>query len=133
MGQLHSIYGLHIGITYVIEIIGYSTFLRYIYSALKGGFIMKLRAGEKGDLIRDIQNSLVMLGYNPGPANGIFSENTKKAIARLQKDKHFEDDGMVGPNTLKTLGIKAGLHIPKPARKTRRGLISKSKGNTYRR
>jgi peptidoglycan hydrolase-like protein with peptidoglycan-binding domain len=94
---------------------------------------MKLRVGEKGDLIRDLQNSLLMLGYNPGPVNGIFSESTKKAIIRLQKDKNFQDDGMVGPNTLKALGIKAGLHIPRPARKTRRGLNSKNKGNIHRR
>lgn len=94
---------------------------------------MKLKVGEKGDLIRDIQNSLMSLGYNPGPIDGIFSDKTKKAIIRLQKDKNFQDDGMVGPNTLKALGIKAGLHIPKPARKTRRGLISKNRGNLHRR
>jgi peptidoglycan hydrolase-like protein with peptidoglycan-binding domain len=89
---------------------------------------MKLRIGEKGDLVRNLQNRLWELGYNPGPIDGIFCRETRKAISRFQKDKSFEADGMVGPLTLDALGLKTELHAPKPNRKTRRGIFTPNKG-----
>ena len=89
---------------------------------------MKLRIGEKGDLVRDLQNRLWDLGYDPGPIDGTFSRETRKAISKFQKDKRFGADGMVGPLTLTALGFETELHAPKPKRKTRRGFFTPNKG-----
>ncbi len=63
------------------------------------------KAGSRGDEVRQIQKKLKELGYDPGQVDGIYGENTKKAVIAFQKAKGLNPDGIAGSQTLKALGI----------------------------
>ena len=63
------------------------------------------KVGSRGDEVRQIQKKLKELGYDPGQVDGIYGENTKKAVIAFQKAKGLNPDGIAGPQTLKALGI----------------------------
>ena len=63
------------------------------------------KVGSRGDEVRQIQKKLKELGYDPGQVDGIYGENTKKAVIAFQKAKGRNPDGIAGPQTLKALGI----------------------------
>ena len=52
-----------------------------------------------------LQQSLNKLGYNCGNADGIFGNNTKKAVLAFQQDHGLEYDGIVGNNTWSELEL----------------------------
>jgi len=47
----------------------------------------------------DIQRSLKVLGYEPGPLDGIRGRMTIRAVMAFQADKGLQVDGIVGPRT----------------------------------
>ncbi len=49
--------------------------------------------------VKDIQQALKELGYDPGPIDGIRGRKTLKAIKAFQQDKSLVVDGLVGPKT----------------------------------
>lgn len=51
----------------------------------------------------DIQRRLKELGYNPGPIDGIPGRLTQAAVRAFQAWAGLEQDGIVGPLTLKSL------------------------------
>lgn len=63
------------------------------------------KVGSRGDEVRQIQTKLKEKGYDPGAVDGIFGENTRKAVIAFQRDYGLTQDGIAGPNTLKALGI----------------------------
>lgn len=65
-----------------------------------------LRQGSRGTDVRDLQLSLLRLGYNPGPADGIFGFKTKQAVIMFQRDNGLTADGIVGPLTWHVLQTK---------------------------
>ena len=71
----------------------------------------KLRLGE-GDpgLVRQLQESLVTAGYDPGSADGTFGPATEAAVTAFQQDNGLSADGVVGPETAAALNsaIAAG-------------------------
>lgn len=81
---------------------------------------MRLRVGERGDLVRDLQYKLKDFGYYPGPIDGVFSQNTKWAVFRFQKDRNIKTDGTVKSMTLNALGLNPELQEPKFKRETRK-------------
>jgi len=87
---------------------------------------MYLRIGSKGDLVRELQSKLKELGFDPGPIDGIFGNRTRKAVVKFQENKKLEAVGIVGPITLKALGIKAELPTPELERKQFRALLLKN-------
>lgn len=87
---------------------------------------MYLRVGSKGDLVRELQSKLKELAFDPGPIDGIFGNRTRKAVVKFQESKKLEADGIVGPITLKALGIKAELPTPELERKQFRALLLKN-------
>lgn len=53
----------------------------------------------------DVQKRLKQLGYNPGPLDGIFGRQTKKAVADYQRGHVYgiKYPGTIGPKTLAAL------------------------------
>lgn len=53
--------------------------------------------------ILDIQKRLLALGFDPGPLDGIRGRQTIAAVERYQRANHLAVDGLVGPQTLRSL------------------------------
>ncbi len=62
-----------------------------------------VKYGAKGNITKWIQNKLNSLGYNCGVADGIFGNNTKQVVMKLQQSRGLSVDGIVGKNTWKAL------------------------------
>lgn len=59
-------------------------------------------AMSKGE-IRNVQEKLILLGYEPGGIDGVMGGKTRKAVKAFQKDAEIRADGIVGPKTLAML------------------------------
>lgn len=72
------------------------------------------------DYIASLQQDLKALGYDPGPANGTYSPQTRSAVMRFQQAKGIYTDGCLGPITEQSIrkAIKAREELQKntPAR-----------------
>lgn len=62
---------------------------------------------KKNQTIKKVQQMLKTLKYYKGSANGKFNYNTYKAVKKFQKSQRIEQDGMIGPDTLKRMAKKA--------------------------
>ena len=58
-----------------------------------------LSKGSKGAKIRTLQTRLQVIGYNPGPVDGIFGTRTQSAVAAYQKSQGLEVNGVVDEKT----------------------------------
>ncbi|WHH57113.1 M14 family metallopeptidase [Petroclostridium sp. X23] len=58
-----------------------------------------LRLGSRGPNVKLIQSLLARIGYNPGPVDGIFGQQTRQAVLMFQRDNGLIPDGIVGPAT----------------------------------
>lgn len=61
-----------------------------------------LKAGSRGEAVKELQQRLAGLGYRIG-ADGIFGPATQAAVRRFQKDRGLVVDGIAGPKTRATL------------------------------
>lgn len=64
--------------------------------------------GSRGNEVRQIQTKLRELGFYNGSIDGIFGNNTKKAVIAFQKSRGLKADGIAGPKTLLYLGLDSG-------------------------
>jgi N-acetylmuramoyl-L-alanine amidase len=75
-------------------------------SRVKGASVeLPLGVGDEGTFVREIQQDLIRAGF-PLPvfgADGIFGEETERAVMRFQKRYGLTVDGLVGPVTLDKL------------------------------
>lgn len=62
-----------------------------------------LTTGSKGDKVKTLQNRLISLGWLQGKATGSYDAPTITAVKAFQKKVNIWDDGIAGPDTLKTL------------------------------
>jgi spore germination protein len=62
-----------------------------------------LRRGSRGQDVADVQSRLRALGYNPGPVDGVFGQQTEQAVIQFQRDRGLTPDGIVGPITYNAL------------------------------
>ncbi len=62
-----------------------------------------LRLGSRGTDVMEIQALLKKIGYNPGPIDGIFGEQTRQAVISFQRNNNLVPDGIIGPNTYTVL------------------------------
>jgi hypothetical protein len=62
-----------------------------------------LSPGATGAEVKNLQESLTALGYNPGKADGTYGPSTQAAVAEFQKANGLTADGVVGPATLAKL------------------------------
>ena len=60
-----------------------------------------LNNGDENDRVKQLQESLIELGYDVGPwgADSIFGDKTEEAVKKFQKDFSLTVDGIVGPAT----------------------------------
>ena len=59
-----------------------------------------LRKGMQGEDVKQMQEKLNGLGYDCGEADGIFGQNTFRAVVTFQEDHQLDADGIAGRNTL---------------------------------
>ena len=58
-----------------------------------------LRRGSTDPAVRDLQEALKALGYNPGPIDGVFGATTEAAVKAFQQARGITADGIVGKVT----------------------------------
>jgi len=63
-----------------------------------------LRSGNTGAEVKQLQQILSNLGYNPGPIDGIFGPKTDSAVRAFQAAHKIVVDGIVDNNTWTALG-----------------------------
>lgn len=69
------------------------------------------RVGSQGPAVRDIQDRLAALGFEPGvDPRGVFGHGTTEAVTAFQRAKGLDVDGIVGPNTWRSL-YEAGYRL----------------------
>ncbi|MCD4820322.1 MAG: VWA domain-containing protein [Candidatus Cloacimonetes bacterium] len=64
-----------------------------------------LQEGNSGIEVEKLQTALKNKGFYSGLIDGKFTENVKEAVINFQKNENLTPDGVVGPLTLKALGI----------------------------
>ncbi len=69
------------------------------------------RLGDEGTPIGDIQDRLAALGFeSAGDTRGVFGDFTLDAVIAFQKAKGLDGDGIVGPDTWRSL-YEAGYRL----------------------
>jgi putative peptidoglycan binding protein len=64
----------------------------------------KLRLGEgEPALVKQLQQTLIDAGYDPGAVDGSFGATTEAAVTAFQQDNGLSADGVVGPDTAAAL------------------------------
>ena len=58
-----------------------------------------LSIGSRGEEVRKLQQALIDLGYLKGKADGIFGNQTYKAVVSFQHAKKLTEDGLAGKKT----------------------------------
>ena len=58
-----------------------------------------LQKGSTDPAVRDLQEALKALGYNPGPIDGVFGATTEAAVKAFQQARGITADGIVGKVT----------------------------------
>ncbi len=65
----------------------------------------KLQRDAENDaaVVRELQQALTAAGYDPGPADGTYGEQTEAAVVAFQTANGLSVDGRVGPETAAAL------------------------------
>lgn len=66
------------------------------------------RQGSTGEQVRIIQSKLKNWGYYDGSVDGVFGSQTTQAVKYFQRKNGLTPDGIVGPATLRALGMQDG-------------------------
>jgi peptidoglycan hydrolase-like protein with peptidoglycan-binding domain len=78
-----------------------------------------LRKGSSGEAVRQLQEALKDLGYDPGNVDGHFGDQTESAVKAFQHDHGLTADGIVGEVTW--LNIDEADHSNPTIRRGSRG------------
>jgi N-acetylmuramoyl-L-alanine amidase len=70
--------------------------------------------GSSGEKVSEIQRKLKQWGYYDGPITGNYGQLTYEAIRYFQRKHGLKQDGVVGPQTAKALGIQLDGKAPAP-------------------
>lgn len=62
-------------------------------------FTRKLKYGDSGKLVKQLQQRITDLGYYTGPISGSFQGNTRNAIKKIQKQNAMTENGVVDEAT----------------------------------
>jgi len=55
-----------------------------------------LKLGSNDPAVRDLQDALRTLGFDPGPVEGVFGAKTESAVKAFQQSREIPADGIVG-------------------------------------
>jgi predicted chitinase len=86
-----------------------------------------LKKGSSGDDVAKLQRQLTGLGFDPGPADGVFGAATRAAVTAFQMSKQLSADGIAGPETLAAIQTESddGSDIALPAAKVTVDIVVK--------
>ena len=62
--------------------------------------------GTFGLTVREAQQKLLALGYNPGPLDGIWGSKTSAAVEQFQRDRHLPQTGRLDKQTMSLLSAQ---------------------------
>jgi rare lipoprotein A (peptidoglycan hydrolase) len=62
-----------------------------------------LKKGDHGNDVAVLQRILVWKRWSPGPVDGFFGRQTKRAVKHFQRHRRIDVDGKVGPQTIGAL------------------------------
>ena len=62
--------------------------------------------------VREIQEALKSLGFDPGPIDGIMGSQTRDAVKAFQRSVKVDDDGIVGPITMRAFANAGKIKFP---------------------
>ena len=71
--------------------------------ALFGNNYDTIHPGDTGERVKILQQALIDTGFLKGKADGVFGENTQKAVIAFQNRWNLTPDGLAGKKTLQTL------------------------------
>lgn len=89
----------------VIIVAAYNSFNMETYDVLS-------KIGSSGEEVTKIQQALKDRGYFNADVTGYFGSITENAVKNFQRDNGLDVDGIVGPKTLRALGITQGTIPP---------------------
>lgn len=67
--------------------------------------VATLKKGSKGEAVRQLQEDLKTLGYDPGTVDGVYGTATVKAVRLFQSDNGLTVDGIAGMATQSAIEI----------------------------
>lgn len=67
-----------------------------------------LKQNSSGPDVKDLQQKLKDLGFDPNGVDGTFGPGTKAAVIAFQQSKGLQPDGVVGPGTMAALETAGG-------------------------
>src|SRR5437879_8029587 len=67
---------------------------------VRGVIMPILKLGSSGSDVKNLQQKLKDLGFDPKGVDGNFGPGTKAAVIAFQKSKGLHADGIAGPQTL---------------------------------
>src|SRR5438309_11613921 len=76
---------------------------------VRGVIMPILKQGSSGADVKNLQQKLKDLGFNPKGVDGNFGPGTKAAVIAFQKSKGLHADGIAGPQTLSALQPGAAI------------------------
>lgn len=77
-----------------------------------------IAAGNVGWDVSVLEFFLKRRGFWPGSVDGHFTERTRRAVMRYQRSHHLLVDGLAGPRTLASFGVRGA--VPQPTHSTSR-------------
>lgn len=85
---------------------GYIPYVEYEDKPEKYNLTRILKYGCVGDDVKELQKTLIGMGYSCGKygTDGNFGTSTQKAVKKFQKARELDQDGKVGINTAHELG-----------------------------
>ena len=86
------------------------------YAAGSSGKVLK--KGSRGEDVKQLQERLIELGYDPGEPDGAFGNGTRDAVIAFQRRNGLDADGQAGPRTLEKLysneAVRMRIAVPIP-------------------
>jgi hypothetical protein len=83
-----------------------------------------LRLGDRGESVRGLQAALALLGFDPGPQDGLFQGRTRAAVSAFQRAHGVPPDGVAGAATAEALSRALGVHARPDGSRVRQGLAA---------